>query len=190
MTGKTCSIVFQEMTALVFGIFMAIVTVGQLFVGLDSILYEEEDQKTSAKTKKIFAFAFIGGWGLFLVIFLLCCAAKLKIQWQIKQHKENKKNLIQHEEDVEKALGFLSDQNKNGKKGLKMAGTRNRLLNKMANQMVKQNKLQKEMLKAYRDTENEKMEEIKKSHNMNDFNFKILMKNESSFKKKKRSRSR
>ena len=112
----------------------------------------------------------------------------MKIQWQIKQHKDAKKAQNQHDEEVGKAFSFCEDHKKNQKKGLKMAGTRNRLLNKISNQLAEQNKLEKKKLKVYKEIEKEKMEEIKKSHNMNDFNFKMIMKNESQ-SRKKRTRS-
>ena len=188
--GRTFSIIFKEMVALIFAIFTAVVTVGQLLSGLDSILHEEKEGYTSTRTKKFFAFSFIGSWGLLLVIFLLCFAAKVKIQWEIKQHQEDKKTKDQQETDVEAALGLLGDQKKFQQKDLKRSGTRNRLLNKISNQLTKRNKLEKKKLKVYKETEKNKMEAIKKAQNLNDLNFSILMNKESEKTRPRKKRGR
>ena len=43
----------------------------------------------------------------------------MKIQWQIKQHKDAKKAQNQHDEEVGKAFSFCEDHKKNKKKDLK-----------------------------------------------------------------------
>lgn len=187
--GKT-SILVTEALGAVCAIFTIVCNVGALICAVDQKI-NGENGITSPNARSIFLYGAVGGWGLFVVAILYLIVAAFKCQAQIQSDKQDRKTKEKFNRDIEKGLTLFESTTKRGKKQRKMAGTRNKLLNRIHLTLEKLLGQSKSNLKVFERIDRENKIENEKARNMNDLNFKIMIQqNESLPSKGNRKKTR